>query len=237
MSLLTSVNAGTPAVNYFIENIGGAGTGAVDAPCIKGSTLGAVRIGDPTDGLVLRGDTIADANIIYGGQAAGGSLTIGNSVASPSQIVLTDGVANVNGLLAVVGSLQAKTAGATPASLDTYTNRDIHGFSDTGYSSFSVPFAGGGPVANPVALSPGLWSVIVVGTGAGNEQAQPSAICYWDGAVWTGNGVGFAFGAGPVGPNCAIAPVAGGATLTIGGAGVPAAGNVFFRQLLAAPNL
>ena len=157
MSLLTSTNAGSASVSYFIENIGGAGTGAADAPCIKGTTLGAVRIGDPANGVVIRGDTLANANLIYGGQVNGGSLSIGNSVASPAQIALTDGVMNVSGIMAVAGSIQAKTAGATPASLDTYTNRDIHGFSDTGYSVFSVPIANPAAtptVANPVELPP-----------------------------------------------------------------------------------
>jgi hypothetical protein len=239
MSLLTSTNAGSASVSYFIENIGGPGTGVGDAPVIKGSTLGTVVVGDPANGLRLRGDTVANANAILGGQANGGSLSIGNSVASPAQIALTDGVMNVSGIMAVAGSIQAKTAGATPASLDTYTNRDIHGFSDTGYSVFSVPIANPAAtptVANPVGLSPGLWSVIFVPPGAPNIGAQVSAIMYWDGAAWTGAGDSTSFTGGA--PNMALLPSNDGTVIALGGASKPADASVLnYRQLLAAPGL
>ena len=82
MSLLTSTNEGSPLQKYYIENIGGAGLGVGDAPCIKGTTLGTVRIGDIADGVLIRGDTVANVNRIGGGQVAGGSFSIGNSTAS-----------------------------------------------------------------------------------------------------------------------------------------------------------
>jgi hypothetical protein len=242
MSLIPTANAGAPVGDYyFIENIGGPGTDVAIAPCVKGTSLGTIRVGNPDVGVIIRGDTVAPftQNRVSGGAAAGGTLTLGSSQASPNNIALTDntttisGNASVSGIFSVPGVFQAKAAGASPASLDTYISRDVHGFSDTGYSVFTVPFAGGGAVANPPALSPGLWSVIVVPTGAGNENAQASACCYWDGTAWTGNGVSFNFTGGS--PNVAIGPVAGGATMNIGGAGIPAAGNVLFRQLLAAP--
>lgn len=241
MSLLTSTNAGSASVNYFIENIGGPGSGVADAPVIKGTTLGTVVVGagGPTQGLRLRGDTVATANAIVGNQPNGGSLTIGNSVASASNITLADGTTNVAGLFNVVGSIQAKTAGGTPASLDTYTNRDIHGFSDTGYAVFNVVIANPsitGVIPNPGALSAGLWSVMFVPPGDANIGAQVSAICYWDGAAWTGAGDSTSFTAGA--PNAAILPTAGSATLSLGGSSKPADPSVvIFRQLLAAPNL
>ena len=235
MSLLPTCYAVSPDANFnCIQNIGGQGTGVADAPVIKGTTLGTVIVGDASDGLRLRGDTTsANANAVFGGQANGGSLSIGNSVASPSQVVLTDGTATVNGILSVPGSFFAKTAGSTPVAFDTFVSRDIHGFSDTGYASFQVAGAGGGPIANPSAIAPGLHAVVLIGSGAGNEQAQPSGVFFWTGTSWTGNAVSFAFTAGA--PNCAIGPVAGGATLNVGGASIPANYTVVFRQLLALP--
>jgi hypothetical protein len=162
-------------------------------------------------------------------------VTLGASTASPSNVVLADGTTNVNGIFAVNGSIQAKTAGATPVSLDTYVNRDIHGFSDTGYIvSFSAP-QGSGPIPNPAVLPEGLYSVIATAPGDPNIGAQVSATCYWTGTAWLGAGVSTSFTGGT--PNCAILPVAGSAQLSLGGVGVPAGTVVAFRQLLAAPNL
>ena len=89
-------------------------------------------------------------------------------------------------------------------------------------------------MTNPVGLSAGLWSAMVVPVNVGNEFAQASAICYWSGSVWTGNGVSFNHSGGA--PNVAIGPTSGGATLTIGGASIPVGTlDVVYRQLLAAP--
>ena len=226
MSLLTSVNVGNPDQPYYIENIGSAAL-----PCIKGTSLGAVRVGDPANGVVIRGDTQANANIIYGGQANGGSLTIGNSIASLNNVVLTDGATTVNTPITVAGGFGVITQGDVSVGGNLLlANGGTSGKSISGYWNASVATAGGGAVPNPAGLTPGVYAVIFIGNGAGNEQAQPSGIFNWSGTAWSGNAASFAFTAGV--PNCAICPVAGGATLNIGGAGIPATGNVFYKKLL-----
>lgn len=243
---ITSVNSGTIP---YVANVASSGADPVIA-----TAFGGVFVEPRADGNAF----------IHTDGPAGRILNIGANGATFANIVLTDATNTMNkptnmlnggfipagqtltnagaysssgtGSFSILNSIGA-VAGANPATatLDTYTNRDIHGYSDTGYSNFSVAFiAGGGAVANPVGLSPGLYSVIIVPSGGGNENAQASAICYWSGAVWSGNGVSFNFTGGV--PNLAIGPVAGGATLNIGGASAGAlAGNVLFRQLLATP--
>lgn len=228
MSLLTSTNEGAPGLKYFIENIGGAGVGAADAPCAKGSSLGALRIGDPADGLILRGDTLATANSIRGGQAAGGSLTIGNSTASFQNIALADGVTTVNGTLnasndvAVFGTIYA---GGNIVLTDGVND----GRSISGYYINTVAVAGSGAVGNPGDLTTGVYSVILVPTNPTDRLANPAGVFYWSGTAWYGNAVSSAFTAGV--PNCVISPAAGLATLEVTGTGVPA-GNLVFRKLL-----
>lgn len=232
MSLLTSMNVGNPAQTYYIENIGGAGSTVSDAPCIKGTTLGAVRIGDPANGVVIRGDTAANANIMYGGQANGGSMTLGNSIASLDNIVLTDGATTVNTPITVAGGFGIITQGdASVGGNLLLANGQASGKSISGYWTGQTAVAGAGAVANPAGLTNGVYLAIYIGTGAGNENAQPSGVFYYNTVGgWSGNAVSFNFTAGA--PNCAIGPVAGGATLNIGGAAVPGAGIVYFRKLL-----
>ena len=123
--------------------------------------------------------------------------------------------------------------------LHTYTNRNIHGNSDKGYSVFTqtvgpIGTPSSSPVPNPVDLSSGLWVVTSVPQGAGNENAQPSGVFYWDGLKWTGNAVSYNFTLNV--PNSAIGPIAGGGQLQVannGGGAITV--DVFFRQLLSTP--
>lgn len=230
MSLIPSANAGAPGQDYFIDNLG---TNA--APIVPATTIALT--GDAQGRAYVRGANPAAA-------AQPGSLHLGANPDVFDSIVLTSGPAlttiNTNTIvtngsqLALTNAIDATgSAVANGGTLNTYCNRDIHGFSDTGYAVFSVAGAGGGAIANPGALSDGLHAVTLVGAGPGNEQAQPSGVFYRAGGVWTGNAVSFAFTAGA--PNCAITPAAGGATLSVGGAAIPANYNVIFRQLLATP--
>lgn len=214
MSLSFSSNGPSADSSFFIRN-----TGSDAAPIIPASSL---RLQGPA------------AQITPTTAAPNGSLSLGPNPTTFATIVLSDApsTASVNGTLFVNGSITAKSVGATPATLDTFINRDIHGFSDTGYSTFSS-VQGGGVIPNPVSLSIGLWSVIAAAAAPGNEGAQVSATCYWSGTAWTGAAVSTTFTAGS--PNCAIVPVAGGATLSLGGVAIPAANTITFRQLLAAP--
>lgn len=230
MSLLSSTNSGSASVDYFIRNIGGPGNGVADAPVIKGSTLGTVLIGagapGSDQGLRLRGDTVASANAILGNQTAGGSLTIGNSVASFQNIVLQDAATTINTDLSVGNLL-------TPTSGDIILVNGASGASISNYYSAQVAIAGVGAFANPAGLTPGVYLAVYVAPGAGNENAQPSGVFYWSGTTWSGNAVSTNFTAGA--PNAVITPVAGGATLSIGqgGAGTcPVPGTVYLRKML-----
>lgn len=227
MSLLPVCNNGATNQSYFIQNVGGAGAGTADVPCIQGTTLGVVRVGNPAAGLLMTGSTLgSNINSIVGGQASGGSLRLGNSSTSFQNIVLTDNLTTINTPTAIGGSNGLSIAGNL-----VFSGAPV-GASISGYYVASVPFvAGGGAVANPAGLTTGLYSVIVVPTGAGNENAQAAAVCYYSGTAWFGNGVSFNFTGGA--PNVAVGPVAGGATLNLGGATIGAlSGNVVFRKLL-----
>ena len=208
MSLLSSTNAGSTTNDYFVRNIGGSGDGAAAVPCIKGGdALGLIRIGQaPDSGIIIGGDDATDISRVRGGAAAGSSLLLGASATSYQNIALTDGVTTISGLLSVPGSI-------------------------SGYYVASVAVgAGGGVMANPAGLTSGLYSVIYVGTGAGNELAEPSGLFYWNNVSWSGNSVSAAISAGGV-PNTAIYPTAGGATLSVGGGAIPA-GNAVFRKMM-----
>ncbi len=225
MSLLTQFDHVSATEPCYIQNIG-----SVAAPCIAGDAVGAVRIAEPQTGLLLQSDPATSIYRIRGGAASAGEVRLGSSAASFQNVVMTDGLTAVNTTLNVYSPLAVFD--------DVYLNGSLilsggaSGESISGYYGATSPFvAGGGAVANPAGLTPGLYSVIAIPTGAGNENAQASAICFWSGSVWTGNGVSFNFTGGA--PNLAIGPVAGGATLNLGGATIGAlSGTVVFRKLL-----
>jgi len=225
MSLLTSTNSGSATQPYFVPNLG---------------TEGGVVI--PASSISIRGDSLKRAYIQAEDDAAG-SLHLGANGAVFDSIVLTSGPAltTVNTALTVAGggatnfSGQVNTAAGVPivcgGSITTGGNLILssNGGALDGITSAAVPVAGAGAIPNPANLTTGTWLVVYIGNGAGNENAQPSGVFYWQGASWAGNAVSFNFTAGA--PNCAIGPVAGGATLNIGGAAVPGAGTVYFRKL------
>jgi len=175
MSLLPSTNNGASAQNYFIQNIGGAGFTPIDvAPCIKGNTVGAVRIGDPVNGLIVRGDTIANGNLIRGGHASAGSLTIGNSSASASNIVLEDGLTTVNGILSTSGAVVA--SGGLSVSGDITLLSGFAGDSITGYYTASTaplncPDVTDTVIPLPSTLTDG-WFIVSCGTAPGGQVEQ-----------------------------------------------------------------
>ena len=236
MSLLTSVNDESQNISQFIPAAYTSGGARMIATA---ASEGIVRIAPATTGgsagaAFLRGGTGANSTILGANDTLNSQVVLTNT---PSERINLNSNTNVSvpgTALTVTNSITATAGAPGAAALDTFVNRDIHGYSDTGYVDQTVTRAGAGAVANPGVLPLGLYSVIVVPQGAGNEAAQASAHCYWDGAAWTGNGVSFNFTAGA--PNVAIGPAAGGATLTIGGASVPVGNiDVRFRQLLAAP--
>lgn len=185
---------------------------------------------------------------ITGTFSFGGSVGINNG--SPSAWLDVGGDAKISSNLTVNTSNLFVNTGTNQVGINTTApgaelgvNGDISangniilsgggssGKSISGYYVNTSPFtSSGGPVANPAGLTPGLYSIIVVPT-SGNEPAQASAVCFYTGTTWSGNGVSFNFTAGV--PNVAIGPVTGGATLNIGGAGIPTSGNVVFRKLM-----
>jgi len=231
MSLLQTFDHVAAQTPSYIQNIGGPGLGANDAPCIKGSTLGAVRVGDATNGLILRGDTIANQDQIRGGTAAGGSLQIGSSAFSFQNIALTDGITTVNSTLNAQGPV------AMYDDLFIAGNINLTGTSGesiSGYYKATVAVAASGSQANPAGLTPGVYFVIYKPNTVTLGQ-QPSGVFYWSGTVWSGNAVDGNF-TGPS-PDCAILPASStsGATLAIAGSGPPVVPGVLtFSKVLNA---
>lgn len=223
MSLLPSCNNGATSQSYFIQNIGGAGVTAADAPCIQGTTLGAVRIGNPAAGVIIRGDTLSsNNNRMAGGQVSGGSLSLGNSTTSFQNIVLTDNLTTINTPTAIGNSNGLSIAGNL-----VFSGAPV-GSSISGYYSGSTAVVGSGPVANPAGLTAGLYAVMLNPTNDADRLASPSSVFYFSGTQWVmGNAVSSAFTAGV--PNCVISAAAGLATLEVTGTGVPAGALIFSK--------
>lgn len=232
MSLLATVNAANDQQSYFIENIGGSGAAGAPAPCIKGTTIGGVRVGDPIVGLVLRGDATG-AGFIRGGAASSGAgsfLTLGASLAQPAQITMSDALIAIAAPLAVQGAGNDLTvADDINVGGNVVLTNGASGKSISGYYSVSTAVAAAGSQANPAGLTPGVYNVLYVPTG-GAEGQQPSGVFVWSGTQWFGNAAGVNF-TGPV-PDIALYPAAGNATLTVGGALPSVPGALFWRKLL-----
>jgi len=229
MSLLTSVGSGSVGTKYYIENIGGNGDQPANAvPCIKtGDAFGAIRIADPS-GMVLVGGGIGGTPLVSGvrgGGASGTTLTLGSSLASQNNIILTDGLITVSGDMVLSGAGSDLSVGGDI----NLVNGQSAGKSISGYYSVSTAVSGGGSQANPAGLTAGVYSVLYVPTG-GAEGQQPSGVFVWSGTQWFGNAVGANF-TGPT-PDIAILPSAGNATLQIGGAAPSVPGALFFRKML-----
>lgn len=234
MSLLTAVTSANTQQKYFVENIGGPGATAADAPCLKGTTLGAVRIGNPSAGVLIRGDTLAGSggNRIAGGQTSGGALTIGNSTTSFQNIVLTDGVTTVNTPLVMAGAgVDLTVPDDINLGGDLIFTNGPSGASISGYYSATVAVSASGSQTNPAGLTQGVYLVVYAANTPTLGQ-QPSGVFYWSGTAWVGNAVGANFTGAP--PDCAILPASStsGATLAIGGFAPVVPGSLFFRKLM-----
>jgi len=229
MSLLPSTNNGASVQPYFIKNIGAAsGVSSAEVPCIEGSTLGSLRIGNPAAGLTMRGSTADSNQFIRGGQSSGGQLVLGCSQTSFQNIVLTDGVTTVNGTLTAANALSVLSG--LSVSGDITLVQGGAGRSISGYYTSPVSVTGSGAVGNPAGLTTGYYAVSLDPTNAADRLASPSGIFYWSGTAWaSGNAVSSAHTAGV--PNCVISPASGLATLEVTGTGVPA-GFLVFSKLL-----
>jgi hypothetical protein len=209
MSLLSSTNSGAASVDYFIRNVGGAGldSTAAQTPCIKGSTLGIVKIGNPVAGVSITGSTLSNTtpnNAIVGGQTAGGSLSIGNSTTSFQNIVLADGVSTVNTDL-TLGNL------ANPASGDIIFTNGATGASISGYYSvptapLNCPDAADTVVPNPAGLTQGYYIIAASAAPGGQNQQQVATLAYRTaGGLWAIGGCCSSIaGAGRFGLNVSV---------------------------------
>jgi hypothetical protein len=230
MSLLTSVNSGSPNQNYFIENIGGNAAQPTNAvPCIKaGSSFGAIRVGNTANGLVIVGgsgdDLVTGIRGGYADTTGGASVAIGSSTAVQNNIVLTDVVTTINTDVNIAGVNSDLSVGGNINLTNGATGKSI-----TGFYSVSTAVAGPGAQANPFGITAGTYLVAYVPTGGAQGQ-QPSGVFYWSGTAWVGNAIGANFSAGV--PDIAILPTAGNATLTIGGGAASVPGALYWRKLL-----
>ena len=217
MSLLATTNSGNNSATqaYFVKNLSKDGL----TPQIDTNAVGTVLI-QPS------GASVAD---IRNAASSAGTLRIGSSTTSFQNITLTDGNTLVNTELDVAQLVHADGDMEIGGNF-TFINGSI-GKSISGYYNASVPVVGAVAVPNPAGLTNGVYLAVYIGDGAGNEKAQPSGVFYYNTVGgWSGNAVSFNFTAGA--PNCALGPVAGGATLEVAGASVPATGTVYFRKLL-----
>ena len=177
MSLLTSVNSGSPNLSYFIENIGGNGAASNALPCIKGTQFGAIKVGDSATGLVIRGDPAGTGlGFVRGGLAAGSSVTLGSSSASQSNVVLTDGVVTMNGDVVVAGAGSDLSVGGDIV----LANGDAAGKSISGYynevtASASYADVSDTPIANPPGLTAG-WYIVAAATATGGQQEEQVSV-------------------------------------------------------------
>lgn len=211
MSLLPSVTAGSSSVSYFIENIGGSGADIAAPPCIKGTSLGTVRVGDPDTGLALRSDPAGVVNFVRGGAVAGSTLQLGASATSFQNITLTDNLTTVNtpfimsnaandlivaGDIGVGGDVIFATAGKSISGYFNATNAPQNVIS--GAPDAVVP--------NPAGLTTGWYLVACSCAPGGQTQEQISTIArYVTGSGWlVGGCVSNLAGAGRFGFNVAV---------------------------------
>lgn len=176
MSLLSSTNSGNESQEYFIKNIGGNGTAGAVAPCIAGTSIGAVRVGDPKVGLVLRGDATG-AGYIRGGGASSGAgsfLQLGASDASPANIFMSDALTTINtsvNLAAVGADLTVNDQITLGGNLVFSAAGSISGYYNASVPSASYADSSDTPIANPVGLTAG-WYIVAVATAAGGQQEE-----------------------------------------------------------------
>ena len=182
MSLLTSVNSGSPNQSYFIENIGGNAAQPTNAvPCIKaGSSFGAIRVGNTANGLVIVGgsgdDLVTGIRGGYADTTGGASVTIGSSTASQNNVVLTDGLTTFVGDVVISGAGSDLSVGGNIV----LTNGDSAGKSISGYynevtASASYPTGADTPIANPAGLTAG-WYVVAAATATGGQQEEQVSV-------------------------------------------------------------
>lgn len=214
MSLLTSTNSGSASQSYSIRNVSQDGT----IPCIGTNGVGTVRL-----------QSNAGVANVQSDLAAAGTLRLGSDATSFQNIVLTTGTTTVNGTLSIPGGGDLFVGDDINLGGDLIFTNGATGASITGYYTANVAIAAAGAFANPAGLTSGVYLVVYVPT-APTPGQQPSGVFYWSGAAWNGNAVGANF-TGPV-PDIAILPVAGGATLAIGGAAAVVPGTVYIRKLM-----
>jgi hypothetical protein len=211
MSLLPTVTAGSTSVSYFIENVGAPGGVNFDTPCIKGSITGAIRVGDPDAGLVLRGDVGGVNSFIRGGAAAASTLALGSSSASFQNIALTDNLTTINTPLIMTNPandlIVAGDIGVGGDVIFATAGKSISGYFNAQNAPQNV--IDGAPdaaVPNPAGLTTGWYIVSCACAPGGQPQEQISTIArYVVGSGWVVGGCNSNLaGAGRFGFNVAV---------------------------------
>lgn len=192
MSLLTSTNAGNEACDYYIRNLGGNGIGTNPAPCIGGTAVGAVKVGDPTVGMVLRGDASGSGFIRGGGatSVAGSSLTLGASTAQSAQIVMSDTLIQVNAPLTIAGAGNDLTipddilVGGNVVFSNNATGASISGYYNANLASASYPDVTDTQIANPPGLTAGWYIYALACAPNSQQEEQVSVIVHYNGTLF-----------------------------------------------------
>ena len=203
MSLIPSANSGAPSGDfYYIENIGGSGVQPADSvPCIKaGSAFGAIRIADPSAGLVLVGGGIGGAPLTsglrggYDNTTNGSLVRLGASVASPSNIVLTDSLTTINTSVTIAGAgadlvvPDQISLGGNLFFTNGGTGSSVSNFYSVNTAALNCPDSDDTVVPTPSTLTTG-WHIVSASTAPGGQAQQQVAT-----VVRYTVGVGFIFG-------------------------------------------
>jgi len=194
MSLIPSANAGTFTDSstpfYYIENVGGSGRGSNPVPAIRGGEVfGAVRLNNPSTGMVLiggSGTTNPTTQGIRGGWGStavnGGSVSFGASLASQNNIVLTDTLTTVNTSMNIAASGADLTVadqinvGGNLFFTNGGTGSSVSGYYQVNAGTYNVADGATVSITNPVDLTTGWYIVSCSAAPGGQRQEQPAAL-------------------------------------------------------------
>ncbi len=179
MSLLTSVNGGTVADPYFHVNAGAQAQAGFPVPVILGSSIGTVRLGDASGGMILRGDPTTGNGSIRGGAAAGCSLTLGASTSTAASVILTDTALTTTLPITTSGAASDLNVGGNIVMSNGATGKSTSGYYNTTSPGATYPDVADTPLTTPAGLTTG-WYILSMAAppGSQNEQQVSTIVHY-----------------------------------------------------------